>query len=203
MRNRIVALAVLLFCIVAWQNALAGPTPRTKQRIQQRAQQRTQSDDGIGLRSLGADLGFVDPDNVPGTFGMGVFANLGNLTRDIRLVPRIGYWSKSEEFFGDEVSVRDISFGARGQYMFHVSSPKFRPYAGTGLGLHLVRAKVSSVNPPMEVSQTESKVGVDFGGGFITPLGQSTDFCLDLWYTAVADVGHVSMRAGVSFDMGR
>ncbi len=142
----------------------------------------------------------MDADNVSGTMGMGVFADLGNITRDIRLAPHMNYWSKTEEFAGDETSVRDISLGARGQYMFH-SSPKFQPYMGAGLGMHFVRAKVSSVSPAMSVSDNSTKLGLDLGGGFVTPLSQKTDFCLDMWYTACSDVGHISLKAGISFDL--
>jgi opacity protein-like surface antigen len=191
MRKRIVVLALLLFCSVVSQNA------------------RASSD--LGLKAIGGDVGFVDPDNVDGTLGFGAFANLGNLAPDWRLAPHLGYWSKSEEFDGDKVSIRDISLTARGLYMFHTSSRKLQPYAGAGLGLHMVRGKVEMAEqdmgggfiiPAQEFSDTQTKVGLDLGGGFTTPLSEKTDFCLDLWYTAVSDVGHISMKAGVSFDLG-
>jgi opacity protein-like surface antigen len=191
MQKRLVLWAVLLFCTFGSQNAWANTN--------------------LGMRSIGVDVGFVDPDNIDGTFGLGVFANMGTLSPEIRLAPHLGYWSKSEEFGGDKASISDISLGARGQYMFHVSSRKFQPYAGAGLGMHFVHAKVEMaaqdlgggvIIPAMEASDTSTKLGLDLGGGFITPLSEKTDFCLDLWYTAVSDVGHLSMKAGLSFDLG-
>ncbi|HXF59103.1 MAG TPA: outer membrane beta-barrel protein [Candidatus Saccharimonadales bacterium] len=192
MQKRIALWAVLLFCLVGSQNAWAKTD--------------------LGWRSAGVDAGFVDPENVDGTLGFGAFANLGNLSPDVRLQPHLGYWSKTEEFNGgDKVSVSDIGLSARALYMFHGTSPKFRPYAGGGLGLHFVHAKAEFAEqdlgggfiiPAMESSDTMTKLGLDLGGGFTTPLSEKTDLCVDLWYTAISDVGHLSFKAGVSFDLG-
>ena len=181
MQKRLVVWTILLFCTIVSQDAWAKTD--------------------LGLKAIGGDVGFVDPENIDGTLGFGAFANMGTLSPDIRLAPHIGYWSKSNSFGGAKTSISDISLAARGLYMFHVSSMKFRPYAGAGLGLHMVHAKVQTTAPAMEISDTRTKLGLDMGGGFITPLSQKTDFSLDLWYTAVSDVGHLSMKAGVSFDL--
>lgn len=180
MQKLLVGLAVFLSCIVGSQNAMAGSS--------------------LGLRSIGGDVGFVDPEGVDGTVGFGAFANLGNLSRDIRLAPRVDYWSKSYSFAGAETSVHDISIGTRGEYMFHVSSRKFQPYAGAGLGLHFLGAKVT-VPGFMDVSDSRTKLGLDMGGGFITPLSLKTDLLVDLWYGIVQDFNQVSLKVGVSFDL--
>jgi opacity protein-like surface antigen len=191
MQKRLTVWAILLFCSVASQNAWAGTN--------------------LGLRSAGVDVGYVDPENIDGTMGFGAFANMGNLSPDIRLAPHLGYWSKSQEAFGTKASISDISFSTRGLYMFHTTSQKFRPYAGAGLGFHFLHAKVQTaaqdlgggvIIPAMEASDNSTKLGLDMGGGFTTPLSEKTDFCLDLWYTAISDVGHLSLKAGVSFDLG-
>jgi opacity protein-like surface antigen len=191
MQKRFVVWAVILFCSAISQNAWA----------------RTD----LGARSIGADVGYVDPDNVNGTLGLGAFMNLGNLSPDIRLAPHLDYWSKSNSFGGDKATISDISLSPRGLYMFHTSSPKFHPYAGAGLGFHMVHARVQMaaqdlgggvIIPAMDASNSSMKLGLDMGGGFTTPLSEKTDFCLDLWYSAVSDVGHLSLKAGVSFDLG-
>ena len=183
MQKRIVVWTVLVFCTLLSQNAWAKTD--------------------LGMRSIGVDAGYVDPENVDGTFGFGVFSNMGNLSQDVRLQPHISYWSKSEEFAGDKATISDIAFSTRALYMFHGTSPKFRPYAGGGLGLHFVKAKAEFTGPPaMEASDTSTKLGLDFGGGFTTPLSDRADFCVDTWYTATSDVGHFSLKAGVSFDLG-
>jgi len=191
MRKRMVVWTVLLFCSAIAQNAWA----------------RTD----LGWRSVGVDAGYVDPDNVPGTVGFGAFANLGNLSPDVRLEPHLGYWSKSQDMDGDKASISDIALSARALYMFHGTSPKFRPYAGGGLGLHMVHAKVDIaaqdlgggvIIPAMSASDTQTKLGLDLVGGFQTPLSQKNDFKFDLGYTAVSDVAQFSMKAGISFNLG-
>jgi len=191
MQKRIVVWMVLVFCLGVSQNAWAKTD--------------------LGWRSIGVNAGFVDPDNVDGTVGFGAFANLGNLSPDVRLQPNVGYWSKSQEFGGDKASISDISLSTRALYMFRGTSPKFRPYAGAGLGLHMVKAKVEMaaqdmgggvIIPAMEASDTSTKLGLDLVGGFTTPLSRKNDLCVDLGYTAVSDVAHFSMKAGVSFDLG-
>jgi|GEM_PF-605128 len=184
MQKRIVVWTVLVFCTLLSQNAWAKTD--------------------LGMRSLGVDAGFVDPSNVDGTFGFGAFANMGNLSQDVRLQPHIGYWSKSQEFGGAKASVSDIAFSTRALYMFHGTSPKFRPYAGGGVGVHFVKAKAETTFPPpgMSATDTSTKLGLDMGGGFTTPLSEKADFCVDMWYTAMSDVGHFSLKAGVSFDLG-
>jgi opacity protein-like surface antigen len=191
MQKRLVVWVILLFCSGASQNAWA----------------RTD----LGMRSAGVDVGFVDPANIDGTLGFGAFADMGNLSPDIRLAPHLGYWSKSQQAGGDKASISDISLSTRGLYMFHMTSPRFQPYAGAGLGFHYVHAKVSTaaqdfgggfVVPAMEATDNSMKLGLDLGGGFTTPLSEKTNFCLDAWYTAVSDVGHLSLKAGVSFDLG-
>src|SRR5215471_13901295 len=97
----------------------------------------------IGFKAIGGSVGYVSPENFDGTFGLGVFADLGHITPQIKLEPRIDYWSQSQEAFGAKASVHDISVGAHGKYMFDVTNPKLHPFAGAGLGLHFLSSKVS------------------------------------------------------------
>jgi len=92
------------------------------------------------------------------------------------------------------------SLGTRGEYMFHVSSPKFQPYAGAGLGVHFLSAKVTVPGFP-DATASSTKLGLDMGGGFITPLSPKTDLSVDLWYGIVQDFSQVSFKVGVSFDL--
>src|SRR5262245_50106981 len=94
------------------------------------------AESNIGFKALGGSVAFVNAENLDGTFGLGVFADLGRVTPQIGLEPIIEYWSKSESSFGAEASVRDIAVGCRGKYYFETSNPKVRPFAGAGLGLH-------------------------------------------------------------------
>jgi len=190
MKRSLLLTSLFLFCVAGVQNAFASTN--------------------IGWRSIGGDIGLVDPENVGGTLGFGAFADLGILSTRFHLSPQISYWSKSEDAFGVSASVSDISFAARGKYMFPVSSRSFQPYAGGGLGIHFVTAKVTIDDqiiggffiPGMSASDTQSKIGLDMGGGFVAPLSAKTDLTGDLWYTFVSDVSHLSMTLGLAFKLG-
>lgn len=186
MKRAIVGLALFFFCIAPFQNAWA------------------KSD--LGFNRLGVDLGIVDPEAGGSTLGLGVVAELGTLGRNVALSSQLGYWSESEGAFGTEATVRDISIGARVKYLFPVSSSKFQPYAGGGLGLHFFHSEVvvpdmdmgGFVVPGFTAEDSATKLGFDLGGGTSMPLSPKTNLYGELWYT-VADIDQLSMKVGVSF----
>jgi len=164
----------------------------------------------IGLQRIGVDAGLVDVDGGGSTLGLGLTADMGTFSKDVRFSLHANYWNDNEESFGAEAGVRDISFGGRARYMFHMDSPKFQPYAGAGLGLHFYRASVSIpdmdlgggvIIPGEEMSDTSTKLGMDLNGGFNVPMSAKTDFTTDLTYT-LSDIDQFSLKAGVSFKVG-
>ena len=187
MKKALIVAGLFLLCIASSQIALAKEAPA-----------RTTN---FGLHHLGVEAGLVDPEAAGSTLGFGVFADLGNVSRDVRLSSHLGYWSISDEDFGVEASVQDISFGARAKYMFRVSSPKLQPYVGAGLGLHFFKSEVDFsgfMEPGFTVEDSSTELGLDLGGGAIRPLSPKTDLFFDLWYT-MAEVDQLSMKVGVSF----
>lgn len=179
-----------LFCIAFSQNAWAASN--------------------IGLQRIGVDAGLVDVQDGGSTLGLGLSADMGTFSKDVRFSLHANYWNDTEESFGAEAGIRDISFGARARYMFHMDSPKFQPYAGGGLGLHFYRASVSIpdmdlgggvIIPGEEMSDTTTKLGMDLNGGFNVPMSAKTDFTTDLTYT-LSDIDQFSLKAGVSFKVG-
>lgn len=164
----------------------------------------------IGLQRIGVDAGLVDVQDGGSTLGLGLSADMGTFSKDVRFSLHASYWNDTEESFGAEAGIRDISFGARARYMFHMDSPKFQPYAGGGLGLHFYRASVSIpdmdlgggvIIPGEEMSDTTTKLGMDLNGGFLVPMSAKTDFTTDLTYT-LSDIDQFSLKAGVSFKVG-
>jgi outer membrane protein W len=160
----------------------------------------------LGLKDLGVAVGYVGPEGIDGTFSVGVFADHGTITPNIGLESRIDYWGQSETAFGAEASFRDIALGTRGKYYFDVSNPKIRPFMGAGLALHLVHAEVTIPAqfglPEMTVEDSSTKLGLDLGGGMAMPIGLRTDLLTELWYGIVSDVSQLSLRFGVSYDLG-
>lgn len=160
----------------------------------------------LGLKQVGVALGFVNAEELDGTFSVGVFANHGTIAPRIGLESRIDYWSKTEDDFGTEFSVRDIAIGARAKYHFEVASPRVQPFAGVGLGIHFLSAEVTT--PPIggfpgtSSDDSETRLGLDIGGGLSTPIGPKTDFLAEAWYGIVEDVNQFSLRAGMAWKLG-
>jgi len=163
--------------------------------------QTAAADSSIGFRAIGGAVSFVSPDNLDGTIGFGVFADLGRISPNLGLEPRLDFWSQSQEAFGTKASVRDITLGARAKYYFNVTNTKVRPFAGGGLGMHFVRAEATIDEPgfaPMSVSQSDTKLGIDMGGGIATGLSPKVDLHGELWYGIVSDINQFSLRMGIS-----
>jgi len=159
----------------------------------------------IGFKAIGGSIAFVNVENLDGTVGLGFNADIGHVAPQITLHPVIEYWSKSEEAFGAKASARDVSLGCRGEYEFAVTNPKIHPFAGAGLGLHFVNSKATVSMPgypDMTAEASDTKLGLDLGGGVSTPIGPKNDFRAEMWYGIVSDVGQFAMRVGISHRLG-
>lgn len=160
----------------------------------------------LRFNRIGGAVSYVSPEHIGGTLGLGVFADLGTLAPNIGLEARLDYWSASEGGFGVESHVRDITIGARGKYYFPAPNSPFRPFAGAGLGFHVINAKVEIAAvpgfPAQEVSDSETRLGLDLGGGAATSVGPRTDLIGEVWYGIVSDASQFSLRFGVSYKLG-
>ncbi len=156
----------------------------------------------LGLKGVGGAIGYVNPEDLDGALLLGVFADCGTIAPKIGLEARLDYWSQSESAPYTDVSVRDIVLGARAKYHFDVSHSSIRPFAGAGLGLHFVAAEATTSVPGFPTTtadDSESRIGLDLGGGIATAMGPRTDFLGEAWYAIVSDVSHFSLRAGLSY----
>ena len=159
----------------------------------------------IEFSGLGASFGYVSPEDLGGTFGLEVFADLGHITPQIKLEPRVDYWSSSEEVYGVKASIRDISAGARGKYFFEVKNTQIRPFAGLGLGMHFLKAETSVTIPgfpTISADASETKLGIEFGGGMETALSPEVDLHATLWYGIVSSASTFSLKLGLSHRFG-
>jgi opacity protein-like surface antigen len=183
MNKQMLGAAMLAFCIATAQDASAQTN--------------------LHLESAGIQVGIVSPENVDATVGIGAFADLGTLAPRLRLSSHLDFWSKSQSAFGSDVSFSDVALSVRGKYLFPVTSPHLQPYAGAGLGLHFVHAKVQVIDLftglPMTAEDSSTKLGLDLGGGVTSPLGPKTDLQGELWYGVVEDVSQLSLKVGLAF----
>jgi opacity protein-like surface antigen len=184
-RSVLFALVTVAFCTVGTQNAMA--------------------ESNFGLQKLGVAVGFVSPEDLDGTISIGALADLGTLSPKFGMEAHLDRWSQSEEAFGTEASVSDLTLGMRGKYLFPVSNPKIQPFAGAGLGIHFLHAEVSvpamGPIPGMSVDDSSTELGLELGGGMTTNLSPRTDLRTELWY-GFSDVDQFSMRVGMAWQLG-
>lgn len=165
----------------------------------------------LGLKAVGGELGLVGPDNTDIAFGFGLFADLGTFHPNVGWEAVVDYWQVTESAFGlAETSFRDIAFRTRAKYLFHTANPKLTPYLGAGLGIHMLRMKATIpeqnfggiIIPGMEVSDTETRLGLDLGGGLTTSVSPRVDFSGEFWYSFIEDVNHFSFKLGLGYRLG-
>lgn len=164
----------------------------------------------LDFKGVGLEVGFVNPENIDATVGLGVFADLGTITPQIQLETYLDYWSKSEEEFGMKVSFRDIAIGAKAKYLFKVSSNSIHPFIGGGLGIHFLNAEVTFADqdiggfylPGVSASDSSTELGIDLGGGFNAPVSPKMDFLTEIWIGIVSDVNQLSLKVGVLYNLG-
>jgi opacity protein-like surface antigen len=140
------------------------------------------------------------------TVGLGLFADLGTLAPNILMEAHLDYWSTTEDFVGGggETSARDIALSARGKYAFSVPNSRIQPFAGAGLGIHFIKASVDIpdqnfggvIVPGMSVEDSATRLGLDIGGGFSSPLNDRADILGEAWYGFVSDVNQFSVKLG-------
>lgn len=165
--------------------------------------QNARAESNLGLKTAGFQVGFVSPEDIDATLGFGGFADWGTLAPNLHLVSHLDYWSKSEGSPATgEATLRDITLSLRGKYSFPVSSPRFQPFAGAGVGMHFLKAGFEMSGFPA-VDDAETRFGIDVGGGFSAPLSPKADLQAEMWYGIVEDFNQLSVKAGMAFKLGQ
>lgn len=166
----------------------------------------------LSLRGIGLKAGVVNPEDLDSALGVGLIFDLGTIHPHVAFETYTGYWSQTEEAYGVEFGVRDVSFGAKAKYMFTISNPTVQPYAGGGLGLHVMNAHAdiapvyfgsTLVFPGSSESDTEVKVGLDLGGGLRIDRGSQFSFFGEGWFSIVSDFSQFSLMVGAEYMFGR
>lgn len=166
----------------------------------------------LALRGIGVKIGMVDPEDVDTAFEFGLFADLGTITSNVSLESYVNFWSiKNDITGGGELLVRDFVIGAKSKYVFSTASPIIRPFAGAGLGFHILKSGVdipatyfggSMIMPAVSESDTEIKIGLDIGAGILADLNQSWAIQGEAWYSVVSDISQLSLQVGLLYKLG-
>jgi opacity protein-like surface antigen len=181
-KKPVVLIAVVSICVLGSQNAW--------------------SQANLGLRSVGVQVGMVSPENSDATIGFGGLADLGTLAPNLRITSHLDFWSKSQDSpLGGSASVGDVTLSARGEYQFPVTNTRLQPFAGAGLAMHFLHAKVE-VPGFLTAEDSSTKLGLDLGGGLAMPVSPRTEFRSEVWYGIVDNYSQLSLKAGLAFKIG-
>lgn len=166
----------------------------------------------LSLRGIGLKGGVVNPEDLDTTLGLGLIFDLGTIHPNFALESYAGFWSQSEDIYNAEYGVKDFSLGGKVKYMFETSNPTVQPYVGAGLGLHILNAHVDSdavyfggslLYPATSVSDTETRIGLDLGGGLRIDRGSQFAFIGEGWFSIVSDISQFSLMIGAEYMFGR
>jgi opacity protein-like surface antigen len=145
----------------------------------------------LGFNGIGGRLSYVSPENIDGTIGLGVHADLGTLANNIVLFPSIEYWSKGEG--GGDFS--QIAINADAHYYFPTSG-EIDFFAGGGLSILRSSFEVSFLGQSQSVSNTD--IGLDLLGGLAYPLSENLMLNGEVKFT-VSDGNIFKISAGVTY----
>jgi opacity protein-like surface antigen len=160
-----------------------------------------------GLRSIGVGAGYVTPDNLDGTWTVGLNFDFGLPVNNLFLQPFAGYWSYSLDVSGFGIdassSISDWQFGANAKYAFVTSAANMHPYVQGGAAIHLLTMDVSTDvgGFPLSLSTSETKFGVQGGAGLAYDVAERWALYGEGNYFLVSDFNQWSVGAGVRVNL--
>ncbi len=164
----------------------------------------------LGLKGIGVRVGMANSENLDAALAFGVFTDLGLFHPNVSFETYINYWSSSEGIEGfSEISFRDVAVGAKAEYMFDLANPTVRPFLGGGLSMHFLHteANMESISfgtltiPGVSAGASDTKLGLDLGGGIRAGVSDKVDVIGEMWYTMVSDFNQLGFQAGLLFKL--
>jgi opacity protein-like surface antigen len=151
---------------------------------------------GLGVRGVGASVGFVDPEGGSSTVSLGLHMDAGTFAPNLHLKPYFQYWSVSASSGGYDISNSDMAFAFDVNYDFPLQGARVTPYIGSGLGLHFLK---SDASVPGGGSNSDTKVGIDLQGGIRTPVMPNFALFAETRYTFIQDDGEFNILGGFTY----
>ncbi len=153
----------------------------------------------IGFKGIGGRLGYVDPDGPDGTVLFGVVADLGTWVPKLHWDASIAYWSSGEDLgAGWDASWSDLAF--RSTVKYHFIEGPWEPYAGGGIGLHMLSAEVNS--PYGSADDSESDFALVVLGGVEHQFNEKWKGSADLMFD-FGDAEQMSVQINVIYLLGK
>ena len=160
----------------------------------------------VGFYGVGGKIGYVKPDDIDGTLGFGVVADLGKLTDKLSLEGELLYWSKGEKEMGVKASYSEIHIGALTKYFFpQKKGATMFPYAGGGIGFIMQKAKVEYESEWLgdnEKSDSETDLGIHLLAGIRKALSPTMNGFAEIRYT-IGGADILGIFVGAVVKMGK
>jgi len=145
---------------------------------------------GVRLSGIGGRLGFVKPENIDGTFGIGFHADLGQIIPNLTLYPSIEYWEENADIGPFDVDVSQLALNGDLRYYFPLAGDsKVDVFAGGGLAILF--------NDP-----GDNDVGVNAIAGIDVPLSKSWVAGGELRFV-INDDTVFKIMAGITYIFGK
>lgn len=173
----------------------------------------------LGLHEVGGGVGFVSA-SVTGSgsgssseslsgFLIAAHANLGELAKDLTLVPDITYWSTSKDISGLTWKLSDFAINANVHYAIEMEGA-VKPYVGAGLGFNSMSSTVALptyTNPLTgqtfggNVTASDSRIGINILAGANYKMNDQMSLFLEPRYVLASDFNHFQIKVGASWAM--
>jgi hypothetical protein len=154
----------------------------------------------VGIRSIGVDAGWVSPQDIDGTWSVGLTMDIGLPVTNLYIQPFTSYWNRSESEGGVEASLSDIQFGGNVKYVIATAMPNIQPFIGAGISAHMLKAELSG-GTPFDGSVTDTQFGYQLGGGLQVGATDRMNIVGQGWYGLVEDFNQWTVRGGVAFTL--
>jgi len=166
---------------------------------------------GFGFKGVGGGIGFISASMDDGNGGssslsgflIAAHADLGEITKDITLVPDITYWSASK----DPLKLSDFSINVNAHYNIAVQG-QFKPYVGAGLGYNSLSSEVEIPSFTIPgfgtvgggtVSGSSSRLGINLLVGANYKLNDMLTLVIEPRYVIASDFNHFTAKVGITY----
>ena len=159
-------------------------------------QQTTPSDTGLGIKGIGARVGFVDPEDASGTAALGVHVDAGTIVRGVHLTPYVEYWNAGASIGGYDMDLSDLTIAMDVNMDFPMSGSALTPYLGGGLGFHILSQES---NVPGVATEDDSKFGFNIQGGMRNQVMPNLSLFGEARYSFVSDMNQLKLMGGFTY----
>lgn len=157
---------------------------------------QAQSNVGLGIKGIGARIGYVDPENVSGTAVLGLHMDAGTIVKGVHVMPYMEYWSAGVNVAGVSADQSDLAFAVDVDMDFPLQGSRTTPYAGAGLGLHFLSADSNVAGTP---STNDTKFGLNIQGGIRNQIMPNLSLFGEARYAFVSDASQFKFVGGFTY----